>query len=167
MMNKTWPTTMVVLVLALVWGIDYFKSPAHTTSTAQLSNTENTQAEPASTQTQPLTHSSDQRLAQAFAQQQHDVLLQGSGRVKALLKDDTQGARHQKFILLLDSGQTLLVAHNIDLAARVEHLSLGDRVQFKGDYEYSAQGGVIHWTHRDPQQRHADGWLKHDGKIYH
>ncbi|MCK5070226.1 MAG: DUF3465 domain-containing protein, partial [Desulfocapsa sp.] len=27
-------------------------------------------------------------------------------------------------------------------------------------------GGVIHWTHRDHNGRHIDGWLKYNGKTY-
>ncbi|MCG5357315.1 DUF3465 domain-containing protein, partial [Acinetobacter seifertii] len=23
-----------------------------------------------------------------------------------------------------------------------------------------------HWTHHDPQNRHENGWLKHNGRIY-
>ncbi|EMS7720220.1 DUF3465 domain-containing protein, partial [Vibrio cholerae] len=23
-----------------------------------------------------------------------------------------------------------------------------------------------HWTHKDPQNRHAHGWLKHNGQVY-
>src|SRR5436190_23795432 len=57
-----------------------------------------------------------------------------------------------------------LVAHNIDLAERVELLRKGNLVEFSGEFEWNPQGGVIHWTHRDPQGRHADGWIKHNGK---
>ena len=35
------------------------------------------------------------------------------------LPDDNKGTRHQRFILKLSSGQTLLVAHNIDLADKI------------------------------------------------
>lgn len=105
-------------------------------------------------------------IQQAFERKQSNVQVQAGGRVKAVLQDDNEGSRHQKFILQLQNGQTVLVAHNIDLAPRIENIQKGDRVEFYGEYEYSAQGGVIHWTHHDPQQRHADGWLKHDGKIY-
>ena len=105
-------------------------------------------------------------IAQAFEAKRGDIQVQAEGRVTAVLKDDNQGTRHQKFILTLENGQTVLVAHNIDLAPRIEHLTQGDIVEFYGEYEYSAQGGVIHWTHRDPQNRHIDGWLKHQGKIY-
>ena len=70
------------------------------------------------------------------------------------------------FILKLSSGQTLLVAHNIDLADKIKGLKKGDKVAFYGEYEWSEQGGVIHWTHHDPSGRHTDGWLKHDGRLY-
>ena len=90
----------------------------------------------------------------------------GSGRVVRILSDDNDGSRHQRFILGLSSGQTLLVAHNIDLAPRISSLSTGDTVKFYGEYEANPQGGVIHWTHHDPQGRHVAGWLEHRGRRY-
>jgi hypothetical protein len=89
-----------------------------------------------------------------------------SGSVSRVLSDDNDGSRHQRFILSLSSGQTLLVAHNIDLAPRIAGLREGDRVRFYGEYEWNDQGGVIHWTHADPAGRHLAGWLEHEGRKY-
>jgi len=94
------------------------------------------------------------------------VQVTDTGTVTKVLADDTSGSRHQRFILRLESGQTLLVAHNVDIAPRLEGLSVGDTVEFKGEYYYDDQGGGVHWTHRDPDGVHADGYLKWNGKIY-
>ncbi len=90
----------------------------------------------------------------------------GHGTVIRILPDDNNGSRHQRFILRLESGQTVLVTHNIDLAHRIDGLTLGSVVDFKGVYVTNDKGGVIHWTHRDPEGRHDDGWLKWNGMIY-
>jgi hypothetical protein len=108
----------------------------------------------------------DDALTAAFDNRQSNVQVQGSGRVTRTLADDNDGSRHQRFVVQLASGQTLLVAHNIDLANRVASLKVGDSVEFNGEYEWNAQGGVIHWTHRDPRGSHADGWIKHQGRTY-
>ena len=47
----------------------------------------------------------------------------------------------------------------------VDSLKEGDSVAFNGEYEWNAKGGVIHWTHRDPQGSHVAGWLKHKGNF--
>ena len=83
-----------------------------------------------------------------------------------VLPDDTEGGRHQRFILRLSSGQTILIAHNIDLAPRVEALHSGATVSFKGEYEWNERGGVVHWTHHDPAGRHEPGWLSYAGRTY-
>ncbi|MDH3715712.1 MAG: DUF3465 domain-containing protein [Gammaproteobacteria bacterium] len=101
-----------------------------------------------------------------FAESASGSQVQGSGIVVKILPDDNDGSRHQRFILRLDSGRTLLVAHNIDLAPRIASLREGDTVAFNGVYEWNAKGGVIHWTHHDPTGRHVAGWLKHDGHSY-
>ncbi|MEC4727695.1 DUF3465 domain-containing protein [Shewanella sp. D64] len=105
-------------------------------------------------------------LAKAYQDKLNGVQVRASGTVITLLEDDNEGSRHQRFILRLSNNQTLLVAHNIDLAPRIESISLGDKVEFAGQYEFNNKGGVVHWTHDDPQARHPGGWLKHDGQIY-
>src|SRR5690606_2853083 len=106
------------------------------------------------------------RIARAFQQRQSDLQVRSSGQVIAVLPDDHEGSRHQKFILELQNGQTVLIAHNIDLAPRIQNIQKQDQVEFYGEYEYSDKGGVIHWTHHDPARKHVDGWLKHQGRTY-
>jgi hypothetical protein len=110
--------------------------------------------------------SGDAILAAAFRDRANDLQVQGSGTVARLLDDDHEGSRHQRFIVRLDSGQTLLVAHNIDVAPRVEGLAVGDQIAFSGVYEWSAEGGTIHWTHADHDGDHAPGWLRYGGRTY-
>lgn len=105
-------------------------------------------------------------IARAYRAQRSDIQVKGEGVVKKLLSDDRDGSRHQRFLLRLANNQTVLVAHNIDLAPRIDRLREGDTVAFYGEYEWNNQGGVIHWTHHDPAGRHVDGWLRHRGKTY-
>jgi hypothetical protein len=114
----------------------------------------------------PPSSGGDEALARAFAQRTSNVQVEGQGVVRRLLPDDNDGSRHQRFVVALASGQTLLISHNIDLAPRVVGLRKGDVVSFSGEYEWNAQGGVIHWTHRDPNKRHQAGWIKHNGEVY-
>lgn len=107
-----------------------------------------------------------QPLTAAYKKHQSDVQVSGSGEVIRLLPDDNDGSRHQKFIIRLSTGQTLLIAHNIDLAPRINSIREGDTVEYFGEYEWNSKGGVIHWTHEDPNGRHEDGWLKHKGRVY-
>jgi hypothetical protein len=105
-------------------------------------------------------------LAHAFAEHRSNVQVMAEGVVVKMLADDSAGSRHQRFLLALPSGQTVLVAHNIDLASRVDALRVGDRVSLAGEYEWNERGGVIHWTHRDPRGTHIAGWIQHQGRTY-
>ena len=109
---------------------------------------------------------SDELLVQLFTDGQSNVQVYGTGTVIAILSDDLDGSRHQRFILELKSKQTLLISHNIDLSSRINNLSLNDPVEFFGEYEWNDKGGVIHWTHHDPGGNHANGWILHNNKIY-
>lgn len=110
--------------------------------------------------------SADSPAGRAFKNKTSNVQIEGEGTVNRILTDDLDGTRHQRFILRLASGQTLLVAHNIDVAPRVAGLQIGDNVRFYGEYVWNDKGGIIHWTHHDPRGRHPGGWIKHNGQIY-
>ena len=89
-----------------------------------------------------------------------------TGQVTSLLPPDRDGRPHQRFILRLSDGQTLLVAHNLTLAPSVP-LAVGDAVEVRGQYEWNDRGGLLHWTHKDPDGRHPEGYVRHRGQTYH
>lgn len=103
---------------------------------------------------------------EAFEQRAQGRMLRVSGRVHRLLADDRDGSPHQRFVIATDAGQTLLVAHNLDLAPRLDGLGVGDRVEVFGEYEWNPQGGVMHWTHDDPQGTHLTGYIEWKGRRY-
>lgn len=110
--------------------------------------------------------STSSEILSAFESKKSNVQVQEKGKVIKLLKDDLQGSRHQKFIVKLSNGHTILISHNIDLSPRINDLKVGDTIEFYGEYEYNSKGGVVHWTHKDPRGKHPHGWIKHNGKIY-
>ncbi|MET0070366.1 MAG: DUF3465 domain-containing protein [Candidatus Thiodiazotropha sp.] len=114
----------------------------------------------------PTRTGADDQIADAYRQRANDLPVVGEGEVVRLLADDLDGSRHQRFIVRLGSGHTLMIAHNIDLAPRLDALDTGDSVEFSGVYEWNERGGVVHWTHHDPQGRRAGGWIKHRGRKY-
>jgi hypothetical protein len=82
------------------------------------------------------------------------------------LTNANDGSRHQKLIVRISPALTVLVAHNINLAPRVDSLVKGEPVAFKSEYEWNKKSGVIHWTHHDPRGSYPAGWLKYRGKLY-
>ncbi|EGZ45521.1 DUF3465 domain-containing protein [Neisseria wadsworthii] len=159
-MNKNSILSLVVAVIAAFGWQHFNKTNKQSEPNTSLSQSRGQQTTVQNNQ------NFEQLLQQAYQNRQSNLQIEGSGTVKKTLPDDNKGSRHQRFILELNSGQTLLVAHNIDLAPKIKGLQKGDTVGFYGEYEWSEQGGVIHWTHHDPAKRHTDGWLKHQGIIY-
>ena len=158
---------VIVLLIAAFFGLDLnTNNKEHTQQPANsVGGGQNSQSNESSSVDQNQQNGLS-LIQQAFDRHQSNVQVQSVGRVKAVLADDNEGSRHQKFILGLENGLTVLVAHNIDLAPRIKNIQKGDTVEFYGEYEYTEKGGVIHWTHHDPQNRHVGGWLKHEGEIY-
>ena len=88
----------------------------------------------------PASAAGNQAIARAFVAQRSGVQVASDGVVERLLPDDNTCSRHQRFILRLDSGHHVLVAHNIDPAPRLRALKPGD----------------------DPNGCHSAGWLTHN-----
>ena len=109
------------------------------------------------------TREADREIEQAFENRRSGFMVTVDATVIKTLSDDNQGSRHQRFLIELASGRTLLVAHNIDLARRVE-ISRGDPIRVRGQYEWNDRGGVLHWTHHDPAGRHEGGWIEAAGR---
>ncbi len=108
-----------------------------------------------------------QAIATAMHNHAHKIWVYGAGKVVALLADDTQGARHQRILVAIPgTRQTVLIAHNIDLAPRVDRLKKGETISFAGEYIWNDKGGVLHWTHHDPQGRKKGGWIEVHGRKY-
>ena len=110
--------------------------------------------------------SQQSNIEQLVQQQRSNVQVKITAQVFKLLRDDLDGSRHQRFLIKLSGGETILIAHNIDLAPRLDDLEKGDIITLHGEYEWYVKGGVIHWTHHDPAGHHIDGWIKHQDKIY-
>jgi hypothetical protein len=109
--------------------------------------------------------SGDADFAALARERRQSVLVTGGGTVIKTLPDDTEGDRHQRFLIRIADGGTLLIAHNIDLASRAP-LREGDAIRFAGEYVWNDRGGVVHWTHHDPARRHKDGYIELDGRKY-
>ena len=109
---------------------------------------------------------SENAVERAIARHAHDVHVEGSGVVVSVMRDDTVGERHQRILLRLPAGQSLLIVHNIDIAPRVDDVRPSDVVRFEGEYEWNDKGGLVHWTHHDPSGRHRAGFLLVRGHRY-
>lgn len=157
---------MVILAVFFYWRENTSKQPVNepnvAISTSNQPHTPTTAQQPS----QANDSDTDAVLQHAYQNQLSNIQVTGSGKVIKVLKDDNEGSRHQKMLIKLNSGQKILIAHNIDLSPRIDQLQEGQEISFKGEYEYNEKGGVIHWTHHDPQGKHPDGWLQYQGRTY-
>ena len=111
----------------------------------------------------------DPALRAAVEARRSGVMVTLDAEIVRVLTDDNEGSRHQRLLLILDEAigpvETILVAHNIDLAPRVP-CTEGERIVVRGQYEWNDKGGVVHWTHHDPRARREGGWIEHAGTRY-
>ena len=107
----------------------------------------------------------ESEVAAAQNNQQSHVVVTCTLPVKRMLRPDEKGEKHEKFLLQVSNGTTILVAHNTSRAPSVP-LSAGDIVTVHGEYIWNAKGGVIHWTHRSDTPRHEGGYIDFKGQRY-
>lgn len=145
MTKKNIRTTTAALIafFSLFFGSKYFKA-----------NQESTQ------------NSAFNSIEDLYEKRRSGIMIQFDGVVVKKLSDDNEGSRHQRFIVKVNQHHTVLIAHNIDLAPRVP-IDLNKMVTVYGQYEWNDKGGVVHWTHKDPNGTHEEGWIKYQGKTYH
>ena len=84
----------------------------------------------------------------------------GEGTVVKVLEDDLEPPCHQRFLLADENGRTLLVVNNIEGWARLADVAIGKRVRFQGEFIANDKGGLVHWTHPDPNGLRPGGFLK-------
>ncbi len=85
--------------------------------------------------------------------------------VQKLLKEDTKGLPHQRFLIQLSNETTILVANDLKYGTFVP-LQPGDIVTIHGEYIWNRLGGVIHWTHKSDNPNHEGGWIELKGVRY-
>jgi len=102
-----------------------------------------------------------------FRSRHSNVEVTADGTVVRLLADQTSATgTHERFIVKLSSGAiTVEVEHNVSIGARAP-VAVGDQVTVHGEYIWNAQGGLIHFTHHDPQGTHEGGYIEDNGKTY-
>lgn len=115
------------------------------------------------TTTESLHNESIQR---AIERQLSTVQVEGRGDIVKVLPDDTQGDRHQRMLVSVAPGKTILIVHNIDIAPRIQGVREGDEIVFSGEFKWNEKGGLVHWTHHDPRKKHADGWIRYQDRTY-
>jgi hypothetical protein len=110
----------------------------------------------------------DRALCDAYSAQRSHVEVVADGTITRVLGvAPGRVSPHEGFLLRLSSGCSLVVRveANTDFTGPIA-LTEGQRVAVKGEYEFYAGGGVVHWTHRDPRGRHEGGYIEAGGQVY-
>ncbi|MDD5393808.1 MAG: DUF3465 domain-containing protein [Thiothrix sp.] len=163
-MQKNVTKTVVVLVGAGLLALyQHFQQPNNTQASTRPPTTVSTQTQgskPSSADYQQVVEKI--RNSRNNPDAKFRAIVQGT--VVKLLKDDREGSPHQRFLVEIAPDITLLVAHNIELAPRVP-VQQGETITLNAEYVWNDKGGVLHWTHHDPQGRKS-GWIEVAGKRY-
>jgi len=106
-----------------------------------------------------------ERIVQAFNNQKSNIVVEVIGQVAAKLPDIIDDASYQQFILRLNNNHLVVVSHNTDISKPVP-VGPGSEVRIRGEYDWTPDGGLAHWTHRDPSGQREGGWIEANGTRY-
>lgn len=74
-------------------------------------------------------------------------------------------AMHEAFDAQTSAGKVEIV-DNVDIAPRVP-VRPGDTIEVRGEMVHDpGRKPIVHWTHHDPDQRHQDGFIRYQGRVY-
>lgn len=109
----------------------------------------------------------DAAIVNDFHNHQSNVEVTADAIVVRLLADSASSTgTHERFIIKLSSSDvTIEVEHNISIGVRAP-VKEGDHVIVHGEYIWNSQGGLIHFTHHDPQGTHEGGYIQAGGTTY-
>jgi hypothetical protein len=102
--------------------------------------------------------------ASAFHTHRSKLWLTVKARVSRDLADAHGQYTHQRFIVSCTGGFTLLVVNDVSIGTRAP-ARVGDTVNVRGQYIWNDKGGLIHFTHHDPQGG-TGGWIDEGGRQY-
>jgi hypothetical protein len=108
------------------------------------------------------------QVCSAYGQGASDVEVIAQGTIVAMLgESEGRSGEHEGFLLKLrkQCDMLLRIEVNTDITGPIP-LHPGETAIVKGQYETDATGGVIHWTHHDPEGRHVGGYIVVGGKTY-
>ena len=72
---------------------------------------------------------------------------------------------HESFEAQTPAGPVEVV-DNVTLAPRIP-VRPGDRIRIRGEMVHDpGREPIVHWTHHDPEHRHADGFIELRGRVY-
>ena len=153
-MPASWKSAAIALLMAAIGGGWYLRERG----------VEDSPPQPAVPCSEP--RAIEDAAWQAFKAHASGRIITARGTVERILSDDRDGSPHQRFIIRTPRKLSLLIAHNLDLAPRLEGLKPGEAVTVFGEYEWNEKGGVMHWTHDDPQGQHVTGYIEWRGRRY-
>jgi len=109
--------------------------------------------------------SQHQLIQQAWENKRSNLQVEAEARVVRLRPDFVDLATYQEFEAELPNGHVVLVRHNLDQAPRVP-VWVSSQIRMRGEYDWSGSGGIIHWTHDDPDGQREGGWIEYQGEKY-